>query len=237
MENGTKILEGHSDLEKGAYLGAIASIATADRTASPEEMEYLSGLCDAAELSVAQKNAVIHAATEEFGEDLTKCLDVLQKSDLKYSLVADLMAFAKSDGDYTEDEQENVDKISQYLGVDKHQASLLDEFSDKASSTNAEPEKISQPAFLSSLGLKEKMQSAGINPTGFLKGLLGIAAPLLLSGMISRGLRRRNSSGGFGGGASSMLGGGGGLTSLIRMLSGGRSMNSAGGLFGRMLGG
>jgi len=35
------ILTGHSDVEKGAYLSAIASIATADKQASPDEMEYM----------------------------------------------------------------------------------------------------------------------------------------------------------------------------------------------------
>jgi len=234
MENDLKILEGHSDLEKGAYLGAIASIATADRIASEEEMEYLSDLCSAAELSERQKNAVIQAASDESGKDLTECLDVLKKSDLKYSLVTDLMSFAKADGDYTQDEQLNVDKISKYLGVNDHQSSLLDEFSDKASTVEAEPAEMTKPGFLSSLGLKEKMQNAGINPNGFLKGLLGIAAPMILTGMLTRGMRRGNSAG-FSGGTSAL--GGGGLGSLIGMLSGGRSMNNSGGLFGRVLGG
>ena len=51
MSNDNKILEGHSELEKGAYLGALASIASADRSASSEELEYLSDLSDAADLS------------------------------------------------------------------------------------------------------------------------------------------------------------------------------------------
>ena len=235
MENERTILQGHTDLEKGAYLGAIASIASADRSASAEELEYLSDLCDAADLSERQKNAVLHAATEEAGEDLTKCLDVLKKSDLKYALVTDLMAFAKSDGEYTNDEQQNIDKIARYLGVNEHQKSLLDEFSEKASTTDAEPEQMSKPDFLSSLGLKDKMHSAGINGNSLLKGLLGIAGPMILASMMNRGFRGR-SSGGFLGRNSNMLGGGG-LGSLIGMLSGGRNMTSSGGLFGRMLGG
>ena len=64
----TTVLEGYSDQEKGAYLGAIASIATADRQASQEELEYISALCDAADISQTQKEAVIQAATELTGE-------------------------------------------------------------------------------------------------------------------------------------------------------------------------
>ena len=38
MEQDEKLLKDYSDLEKGSYLGAIASIATADRAASEEEL-------------------------------------------------------------------------------------------------------------------------------------------------------------------------------------------------------
>ena len=234
METDLKILQGHSDLEKGAYLGAIASIASADRSATQEEVEYLSDLCDSAELSAPQKAAVIHAADEVSGQDLTRCLDILKSSNLKYSLVTDLMSFAKSDGDYTEDEKQNIEKIAQYLGVNEHQTSLLDEFSDKAVNTDAPPEEIAHPDFLSSLGLGDKMKSAGINGGGLLKSLLGIAAPLILTGMVSRGLRGGSGGGIFGGGNQI---GGGGLGSIIGMLSGGRGMANTGGLFGRIFGG
>ena len=90
METNT-VLEGYSDQEKGAYLGAVASIATADRQASPEELQYVSALCDAADISESQKEAVIRAATELSGEELNRCLDILKNSDLKYSLVTDII--------------------------------------------------------------------------------------------------------------------------------------------------
>ena len=231
MENKETILQGHSDLEKGAYLGAIASIATADREASEEEIGYISQLCDSANLSEQQKQSVIRAATELSGEELTRCLDVLKNSELKYSLITDLMAFAKSDENYSEEEKQNVHKIAQYLGVGEKQFSLLDQFAEKATTSEVPVEESAQPDFLSSLGLKDKMQNAGINPQSLFKGLLSIAGPMLLSGMLSGGFNRRGSGGG--GGILS----GGGLGSLIGMLSGGRGFGNTGGLFGRILGG
>ena len=243
MENREQILQGYSDLEKGAYLGAIASIATADREASEEELEHISELCDAASLSPQQKDYVLRAATELSGEELNQCLDVLKNSELRYSLVTDLIAFAKADADYSEEEQQSVHKISQYLGLSDKQFSLLDQFADKAATSEVPQEEIASPSFLSSTGLKDKMQSAGINTGSLLKGLLGIAAPMIIGGMLSRGMRGRSGGlggmlgGGLGGG---MMGGGmmgGGLGSLIGMLSGGRGMGSTGGLLGRMLGG
>lgn len=214
----TTVLEGYSDQEKGAYLGAIASIATADRQASPEELEYISALCDAANISEAQKEAVIRAATELSGEELNRCLYILKNSDLKYSLITDIIAFAKSDSDYTEAEQQRVKEISQYMGVDQKQFSLLDEFTDKAATHNIPPEEKTKPSFLSSLGLSDKMQNAGINSNSLMSGLLGIAGPLVLGSILSGAMRRRRGNAGmFGGGGFGNRGmmPGGGFGSLI----------------------
>ena len=44
MTNETTILSGYTDMEKGAYLGAIASLATADRSAGEQELDYINAL-------------------------------------------------------------------------------------------------------------------------------------------------------------------------------------------------
>ena len=127
MEKQT-ILEGYSDLEKGAYLGAIASIATADREATEDELGYIRELCEAANLSGEQAALIERAATELSGEELNRCLDVLKGSDLKHSLITDMIAFAKSDNNYTTEEEAGIKQISDYLGVSEQQFSLLDQF-------------------------------------------------------------------------------------------------------------
>jgi uncharacterized tellurite resistance protein B-like protein len=242
MESSQTLLEGASDMEKGAYIGAIASLATADRQATEDEIEYLKALCQGANLSNEQTEAVIKAASEISSEDTKRCLDVLKNSELRFSLITDLIAFAKSDNNYSEQEEQNVQKMAQYLGVDQKQYSLLDNFAEQATNTKATPEQIQSPNFLSSIGLKDKLESAGINGSGLLKGLLGIAAPIVLARMMSGG-RNRGFGGGLFGGGGGMFGGGGGmlggggLGSLIGMLSGGRGMNSMGGLLGGLFGG
>jgi len=235
MTTSETILEGYSDHEKGAYLGAIASIATADREASPEELEYIDHLCEAAQLSEKQRGAVRQAATELTGEELNRCLDILKGSELKYSLVTDLMAFAKSDNNYSEKEEENITKISRYLGIDQKQFSLLDQFAD---------ESVHQPETTQAQGilggrLGNQLQNAGINTGSLFKGLIGIAAPILIGSMLSRNRGRGGLGGALGGGLGGLLGGGmsGGLGSVIGMLNGGRGMGSTGGLFGRIFGG
>lgn len=264
METSENILQGSSDTEKGAYLGAIASIATADRQATDEEVDYISRLADAASLSPEQKEAVIKAAQEITDEDTKRCLDILKTSDLKYSLVTDLIAFAKSDNNYSGEEQKTIQKMADYLGVNKEQFSLLDHFTDRAMSTSANAAVDSSSAtalsssstatsaqtggtdFLSSLGLKDKLESAGINGNGLLKGLLGIAAPMLLAKMVTGGLNR-NRGGMFGGGGGMFGGGGGmlgsgggmfgGLGSIFSMLSGSSGgYRRSGGLLSRIFG-
>lgn len=242
-----QILEGYSDSEKGAYLSAIASIATADTEASAEEVEYLTELGQAAGLSQEQMIAVERAATETSGEELKSNLDILRNSELKYSLVADLIAFGKSDQNYSEKEEQNVQKIGQYLGVDQQQFSLLDQFAQNAAQQPADAQQGGIQDMLGFGGLGNKMQNAGINTGGLLKGLISIAAPILISRMLSRGMGGQRGGGGGlggmlggnsggGGGLGGMLGGGG-LGSLIGMLSGGRGFGNSGGLLGKILGG
>jgi uncharacterized tellurite resistance protein B-like protein len=238
MEQTEKLLKDYSDVEKGSYLGAIASIATADRTASEEELEYIQALADSAELSVEQKQAVERAATELSGEELQTCLDNLKASDLRYSLVTDLIAFAESDQNYTEEEKANIEKIAQYLNINKQQFSLLDQFVKKTKETNVQPEQMQQQGYLGSLGLEDKFKNSGINFGSLTKGLLGFAGPMILGGLLSRGMRGRSGGGPGGmltGGLGGMFGGGGGLGSLTSMLNGGRGLGSTGGLFSRIL--
>ncbi|MDQ6762544.1 MAG: TerB family tellurite resistance protein [Bacteroidota bacterium] len=253
MEQTTTILDGYSNLEKGAYLGAIASLATADRVASPEEKDYIDALCQSANLTDDQKKLIAHVATMQVAdEDLNRFLDVLKTSDLRYSLVSDLIAFANADKNYSEEEKKSVAKISQYLGLNDQQFSVLDEFTKKAvqeapnHAESIQSEKTTPQGFLDSLGFGDKLKSAGINSSSLLKGALGIIGPFVLARMLSGGRSRRGSMGGmFGGNTGGGLMGGGGLLGglfgggglLGGLLGGGRGFGNAGGLLSRILGG
>ncbi len=232
METNEKLLKDYTDREKGAYLGAIASIATADRAASEEELDYIMQLADSADISDDQKQAVIRAATEISGEELTRCLDILKTSDLRFSLITDLMNFGKSDAEYSEEEQKNVEKIASYLNINREQFSLLDQFVDKTAEVEVEPEEVRKPGFLSSLGLEDKFKKAGIDWKTVGKGLLSVAGPMILANMLTG---RRGSSTAVG--RRSMLGGMGGvgLGSIIGMLTGGRGYANSGGLLSKVL--
>lgn len=252
MEQSEKLLKDYTDMEKGAYIGAIASIATADQTASEDELEFLETLADSAELSPEQKETVRRAATELTGEELQKCLDVLKGSDLRFSLITDLIAFANSDENYSAEEKANIERIAQHVNINKEQFSLLDQFVQKTAATEVTPEQAQSQGFLGSLGMGDQFKNAGINMSSLTKGLLGVAGPIILAGLVRRGFGGGRRSGGLGGmlggglgggmlggGLGGMLGGGrlggGGFGSLIGMLNGGRGIGSTGGLLSRVL--
>ncbi len=235
MEQKTTILEGYSDMEKGAYLGAIASIATADRAAGDEELEYIDALIESANISEEQADLIRDAArTEVSDSDLERCLDVLKTSDLKYSLVSDVIAFSQADQNYSEQEKQTVEKIASYLGVNQEQFSVLDQFTKKAvqevpnHAEQLENAEETPANFLGGLGFGDKLKSAGINSSTLFKGALGILGPILLARMFSGG--RRGGGGGLLGGLMGAAGG-----SLLGGLGGGQQ--SGGGLLGGLLGG
>ena len=248
MSTETTILNGYSNMEKGAYLGAIASLATADRSASPEELQYLDALIESAQITDDQSSLIRHAATTEVAdEDLEGFLEILKKSELRFSLVSDVIAFAQADNDYTDDEKAKVQDIASYLGVSQEQFSVLNQFTQKAveeapvNAADVESEKSTASGFLDSLGFSDKLKSAGINSGNLFKGALGIIGPMLLSKMFSGGRRR---TGGGSGGSTGGLSGGGLLSGLMGSKSGGllggllggRGFSSAGGMLGRLFG-
>lgn len=237
MEQPDKILKDYSDLEKGAYLGAIASIATADREASPEELEFIRGLATSADLSKEQEDAVLRSATEISATELDRCLDILKQSDLRFSLITDIISFAKADGEYSEDEKKNIAEIARHLNVNNEQFSLLDQFVNKSADSEKTEEEVTHPGFLQSLGLSSKYNTAGINPGSLSAGLLGILGPIVLAKMVMGG-RQRGGGGLFGNllqnrGMNQRMGR---PSSLISLLSGGRGYSGIGGFLQNMMG-
>ncbi len=228
MSNQTTILEGYSNMEKGAYLGSLASIATADRNASAEELDYLRALIESAGVTEEQSALILHAATTDVTDgDLEKFLEILKTSELRFSLVSDVIAFAHADDDYSEAEQHKVKQIADYLGVNDEQVEVLSEFTDRATAQSAQQaeneEKLGSTdsaSFLGSLGLGDKLKNAGINTNSLFRGALGILGPMLLGRMMGGGGRRRG-----GGMLGGLLGG---------ILGGGRGFGNAAGMLGRL---
>ena len=224
----TQLLQNYSEAEKTAYLSAIAALATADRQASAPEEEFLQRLTQQAGLSQAAAQQVVQAAQDSNNQTIQQNLDALKGSDLRFSLITDLISFARADGAYSNDEEAMVSKMASYLGVNAEQKATLETVVDQAANVPHDAQDPGKQGFLSGLG--DKLSSVGIPKGALLTGLLGVVAPMVISRVMSGG----NNSAGYGqsqpsGTMGGMLGG---------LLGGGQGGGSGmGGLLGGLLGG
>lgn len=245
------LLKDYSLEEKGAYLAALATIASADGNASAEELEFLQLMGEAAELPENLRQEVVQVAQNPNQISLQRCLDVLKKSQLRFSFITDIISFAKADGKYSPEEEQRIKEIATYLGVDQKQFSILGQFVDKAGEAQQQGVDPTSQSFLSKSGFGDMFKNVGISP-GMVQGMLGILAPIVISRMLSGGRRHHHGMGmgsgllggllgggmGMGGG---MYGGGGGMSgglgSMISILGGLGGRRGYGGMGGGGLGG
>jgi uncharacterized tellurite resistance protein B-like protein len=232
----TTLLKDYTIEEKGAYLAALASVASADGHASEEELEFLRVLSEAAEMPENVEEEVISIAKNPSQISVQRVLDVLKKSQLRFSFITDIISFAKADGEYSQEEQKRIQEMASYLGVDQKQYSLLEQFVDKADEAQKHGEDPSSQSFMNKNGFGDMFKNVGISPQ-MVQGILGVAAPIVLARMMSGGGRRRGGMmGGMGGG---LLGGllGGMMTGRGGLMGGGRRSNSGLGSMASVLGG
>ncbi len=223
----TQLLQNYSEPEKTAYLSAVAALATADRQASAPEIEFLQRVAQQAGLSPQATQQVLQSAQNASNQSIQQNLDALKGSDLRFSLITDLISFARADGAYSNDEEAMVSKMADYLGVNAEQKATLENVVDQAANVPHDAQDPGKQGFLSGLG--DKLSNVGIPKGALMAGLLGVVAPMVISRVMgggnSAGTGQSQPSGTMGGLLGGLLGGGQG---------GGSSM---GGLLGGLLGG
>ncbi len=216
--------------QRAAYLGAIAALVTADRDPGDAEVQFLSALAQHTGLTQDQSQQVVNAALDPSSGALEKNLAQLKTSDLRFSLMHDLVAFAQSDGDYTDEERKRVASMAASLGLTQEQFDAVDQFQEaKASGEDTS----AASGLMGQLG----MPKSG----GMLAGILATVGPMILQQLLSRGGQAgalgANAGGGMmgilnqvlgamGGGQgappqTSAPGGGGGLMDILGQVMGG----------------
>ncbi|AMJ67533.1 TerB family tellurite resistance protein [Hymenobacter sp. PAMC 26628] len=222
----TQLLKNYSEAEKTAYLSAIASLATADRQASGNETEFLQALAQQAGLSDGSTQQVLAAAQDSNNQTIQQNLDVLKSSDLRFSLITDLISFARADGAYSNDEEAMVSKMAAYLGINADQKQTLETVVDQAATVPHDPQDPAKEGFLERMG--GKLSGVGIPKGALMAGLLGVVAPMVISRMGGNNNNSNQSSGG--GLLSSVMGG------SMGGLLGGATQGGMGGMLGGLLG-
>lgn len=229
------LLQNYSETEKTAYLSTIAALASADRSASDDESAFLTALAQSAQLSEGATQQVLAAANDSTNQSIAYHLDALKGSELRYSLVADVISFAKADGKYSPAEQQMMQQMAAYLGVNSEQVQALGQAVEHAQhqapvQSVAEANSLfgggndassASSAGSTGGGIGDILRRVGIEPSTLATGMLGILAPILISKVLSG----RSGGGGMGG----MMGGGGGNM--------GGMMGGGGGNMGGMMGG
>src|SRR4249920_535119 len=132
MSNASPDFTKYPAAQRTAYLGAIASLLTADQEASQAEVDFLSQLAQATGLSQQESQHVVDAALDADNATLTSDLTTLKSSDLRFSLVQDLISFAQSDGQYSDAEQDRIAQMAQFLGVSEEQFDALHQYQQAA---------------------------------------------------------------------------------------------------------
>lgn len=227
----TQLLQNYSEAEKTAYLSVIASLATADRQASAPEAEFLQHLAQQAGLSAGSAQQVLAAAQDSSNQTIQQNLDQLKGSDLRFSLVTDLISFARADGAYSNNEEAMISKMAEYLGVNPDQKATLENVVDQAATVPHDAQDPNKQGFLSGIG--DKLSNVGIPKSALMTGLLGVVAPMVISRVMSGGQNQGQPSGTMGGMLGGLLGGQGGGSGMGGLLGG----LMGGGLLSSVLGG
>ena len=202
----TQLLQNYSEPEKTAYLSAIAALATADRQATAPEAEFLQRLAQQAGLSEGSAQQVLAAAQGSNNQSIQQNLDQLKGSDLRFSLVTDLISFARADGAYSNEEEAMVSKMAAYLGVNPEQKATLENVVDQAANVPHDAQDPNKQGFLSGLG--DKLSNVGIPKGALMAGLLGVVAPMVISRVMGGSQNQGQPSGNMGGMLGGLLGGG-----------------------------
>lgn len=224
----SQLLQNYSEPEKTAYLAVIASLSSADREASGAEQDFLQQLTKAAGLGEAGTQQVLSAAKDATNQSVQQNLDALRGSDLRFSLITDLISFARSDGSYTNDEEIMINKIASYLQVNAGQQQVLEQVVDQAERVPHDANDPTKQSFLG--GLSDKLSSVGIPKSALLSGLLGVVAPMILSRVMGRSTSTASSSSDTVGGLMGSNSSGGSFGDILGGLMGGS-------LLGNVLGG
>ncbi len=201
--------------QRAAYLGVIASLTTADRRASEEEVAFLSALARETGLPQQEAQTVVDAALDPDTGALQKNLAILKNSDLKYSLLHDLLAYAQSDGDFSPEEQKFIESLASALDISNDQYRAVNNF-QRVQSTGGD---VSAAA--------SALRNTGVpaQSNGFLGQLIATLGPIVLQQILSRGRRGASTaSTGAGGGLIDILG------SVLGGAQGGGRRRSGGGL-------
>jgi uncharacterized tellurite resistance protein B-like protein len=127
--------------EKIAYLSLVAVMAAADGLFASEEREGLQELCYAVGLRETEVSGVIAFAETVEPFSLEETLISLRYSELRFTLMTDVLFMAYADHTVTKEEEQEIVRFSGFLAISSEQVKSLRHYVEAVLAFGAEREK------------------------------------------------------------------------------------------------
>ncbi len=119
-------LSGYPEHEKVDYLCLIASMAAADSVISDDELTQLRTFCEAADIDAMDVGLILSAAADPTFLDIPAILQRLAGTELRFTLLSDLLFMAHADGIVSPEEDEDMQYIARHLDISPAQVAATE---------------------------------------------------------------------------------------------------------------
>lgn len=113
------------------YLRVLAALAGADGILGGRELGALEAYCDRLGVGYEHRTTVFESARRVDPKRVTAVCETFRKSDLRFSLLTDLLVIAMSDHTYGDAERVVIDAIADLLDIQPHQLRAMETYADR----------------------------------------------------------------------------------------------------------
>ncbi len=114
--------------EKIDYLSLVASIAAADGKVTDDEITQIREFCSQIGIGELGIGMIIAAIEDPSIIDVPNVLARLATTDLKFTLLTDMLFMACADGKFSPDERQEINKIAAELNISQKQITALNQY-------------------------------------------------------------------------------------------------------------
>jgi uncharacterized tellurite resistance protein B-like protein len=119
------------------YLRVLAALVGADTTVRSHELGVLREFCDALDLTPSEANEILAFVRNVRADVVRETCERLKTSELRFTLVSDLLYIAHTDATYAPQERELIETIARLLGVSFRQLEAMDTYAQAVLASRA----------------------------------------------------------------------------------------------------
>ena len=121
-------LANYPEVERVDYLSIVASIAAADDKVTDEEITKIREFCETIGIGEIGLGMIISAVGDPSVIDIEPILARLSKSDLRFTLLTDMLFMAHADGIFVPSEEEEIRRIASMLNINQKQIDAMNKY-------------------------------------------------------------------------------------------------------------